>query len=68
MSVIHDNFGIRIIERESGLFLQYDAGELVIQTHEIAISNDEAEQIMSIESSDMLYKYLIENLNDRMNI
>lgn len=68
MYLAYDKFGIKIIKKKDRYFLQYDAGEIVIQIREIHISDKEAQSIMKIDNSDELYKYMLENLDNRMNI
>ncbi len=66
MEIIYNNLGIQILKNNDKYILQYDGGEIVSIIKQIEIAENEANAIKEINDSNLLYDYMIKNLNDRI--
>ena len=68
METIYNAHGIEIVKRDDQYFLRYDAGEIVTVINEIEISEEESREIQRKKDMEDLYEYMIQNLNERMQL
>lgn len=64
MKTIYKNFGIEIVTADKKYYLRYDAGEIVVEVHEIEITQGEVNDVQKCSNSKEVYQCLLKILKN----